>query len=161
SHVARAVEVVKREIPAVSLDLIFGVPGQTLAMWDKDLDRTLALEPDHISTYGLTYEKGTRLWKHRERNQVRALDEEAELALYRHALDRLESAGFEHYEISNHARPGRRSRHNQVYWANHAYFGFGMGAARYMQGRRELNTRNLQAYIKKALAEEPPTFQSE
>src|SRR5262249_47762447 len=96
-----------------------------------------------------------------ERNQVRALDEEAELALYRHALDRLESAGFEHYEISNHARPGRRSRHNQVYWANHAYFGFGMGAARYMQGRRELNTPNLQAYIKKALAEEPPTFQSE
>jgi len=161
ADVPRAVDCVRSRIATVSLDLIFGVPGQTLEEWAADLDRALALGPDHVSTYGLTYEKGTRLWKYRQRGQVRPLDEDAELALYAHALDRLEEAGFEHYEISSFARPGRRCRHNQVYWANEAYFGFGMGAARYIDGRRELNTRDLQGYIRRALAGEPVTFQSE
>jgi oxygen-independent coproporphyrinogen-3 oxidase len=129
--------------------------------WNADLGQVLAFEPDHVSTYGLTYEKGTRLWKQLRRGNVQALDEEAELAYYLHAIDRLTAAGFEHYEISNHARPDRRSKHNQVYWANHAYFGFGMGAARYIQGRRELNTRDLHTYMRRALAGEPATFQSE
>jgi oxygen-independent coproporphyrinogen-3 oxidase len=121
----------------------------------------VAFEPDHISTYGLTYEKGTPLWKQREAGAVQAQSEDAELALYVYALDALAAAGFEHYEISNHARPGKRSRHNQVYWANHAYFGFGMGAARYVRGRRSINTRELKGYIRKALAGEPTAFQSE
>jgi oxygen-independent coproporphyrinogen-3 oxidase len=159
--VPHAVERVRRRIARVSLDLIFGVPGQTLDEWRADLDAALALGPDHLSTYGLTYEKGTRLWKQRRRGEVRALDEEAELALYLHALDRLEAAGFEHYEISSFARPGQRCRHNQVYWANEAYFGFGMGAARYVHGRREVNTRELRGYIRRALSGEPATFQSE
>jgi oxygen-independent coproporphyrinogen III oxidase len=159
--VPRAVECVRRRIERVSLDLIFGVPGQTLAEWDSDLHRALELEPDHVSTYGLTYEKGTPLWKQRRRGEVQPLAEEAELALYSHGIDTLEAAGFEHYEISNFARPGARSRHNQVYWANEAYFGFGMGAARYVNGRRETNTRNLAGYLRRALAGEPATFQSE
>jgi oxygen-independent coproporphyrinogen-3 oxidase len=159
--VARAVDAIRRRIPEISLDLIFGVPGQTLADWDADLRRALALQPDHVSTYGLTYEKGTPLWKQRQRGTIAALDEESELSLYAHATDILEAAGFEHYEISNFARPGRRSRHNQVYWANEAYYGFGMGAARYLDGRREQNTRDLAAYIRKALAGESTTFQSE
>ena len=159
--VPQAFERIRRRIPQVSLDLIFGVPGQTLAEWDADLRHALALQPDHVSTYGLTYEKGTRLWKQREGGMIRALDEEAELALYRHALDTLEANGFEHYEISNFARPGRRSRHNQVYWANEAYFGFGVGAARYVMGRRELNTRDLSGYLRKVLAGESALFQSE
>src|SRR5207245_5643043 len=103
----------------------------------------------------------TPLWKQRRRGEVRPLDEEMELALYAHAIDTLEAAGCEHYEISNFARPGRRSRHNQVYWANEAHFGFGMGAARYVLGRRELNTRNLRGYIRRVLSGEPATFQSE
>jgi oxygen-independent coproporphyrinogen-3 oxidase len=145
----------------VSLDLIFGVPGQTASEWQGDLARALALQPDHLSTYGLTYEKGTPLWKQRQRGDVHALDEEAELSLYKIAIDRLEAAGFEHYEISNFARPGCRSRHNQVYWANEAYFGFGMGAARYVLGKRELNTRDLNTYIRRTLSGEPATYQSE
>lgn len=161
AQVPQAVEQVKRRIAQVSLDLIFGVPSQTLAEWDTDLRQALALEPDHLSTYGLTYEKGTRLWKQWQRQEVRPLDEETELALYTHAMDILEGAGFEHYEISNFARPGRRCRHNQVYWANEAYFGFGVGAARYVAGRRELNTRDLQQYIRRALAGESVTFQTE
>jgi oxygen-independent coproporphyrinogen-3 oxidase len=161
-EVVRAVERVRRGgIEQLSLDLIFGVPGQTLSEWRDDLERALALGTDHVSTYGLTYEKGTPLWKRRQRGVVRPLDEDAELALYREAIDTLEQAGFEHYEISSFARPGRRCRHNETYWANWAYFGFGMGAARYVNGRRELNTRDLSAYIRKALAGESPTFQSE
>jgi oxygen-independent coproporphyrinogen-3 oxidase len=73
----------------------------------------------------------------------------------------LEASGFEHYEISNFARPGRRCLHNLTYWANEAYFGFGMGAARYVLGRRELNTRDLQRYIRQALSGESVTWQSE
>jgi oxygen-independent coproporphyrinogen III oxidase len=157
----RAVELVRRRIPQVSLDLIFGAPGQTESEWRADLAAALALAPDHVSTYGLTYEKGTLLWKQRERGEVRPLDEDAELALYAAAIDVLGAAGFEHYEISNFARPGGRCRHNEVYWANEAYFGIGMGAARYVRGRREVNTRDLKAYIRKALSGEPATFQSE
>jgi oxygen-independent coproporphyrinogen-3 oxidase len=159
--VPRCVEAIRRRIANVSLDLIFGIPEQTLDEWHADLERALRLEPSHLSTYGLTYEKGTRLWKERERGALRPLADADELALYSHAIDALEAAGFEHYEISNFARFGGRSRHNQVYWANHAYFGFGMGAARYVNGCRELNTRDLGAYMRRALAGEPATFQSE
>lgn len=161
ADVPRAVDCVRKIIPQVSLDLIFGVPGQTLNQWDEDLRQAVALGTDHLSTYGLTYEKGTRLWKQRQSGQLRPLDEERELEMYVRAMDRLESAGFEHYEISNFARPGCRSRHNQVYWANHAYFGFGVGAARYVNGRRELNTRNVQTYIRRTLSAESAVFQSE
>jgi oxygen-independent coproporphyrinogen-3 oxidase len=161
TEVKRAVEQVKHRINQVSIDLIFGVPGQTMAEWEADLNQALSMEPDHLSTYGLTFEKGTRLWKQREQGAIHGLGEDAELALYERALDVLEAAGFEHYEISNHARPGSRCRHNQVYWANHAYFGFGLGAARYIEGRRELNVRNLAEYLRRTLAGQSPTFQSE
>src|SRR5262249_12724911 len=129
--------------------------------WEADLKQALLLRPDHISTYGLTYEKGTRLWKQRHRGEVRPLDEENELALYARGIDILDGAGFEHYEISNFALTSRRCRHNEAYWANEAYFGFGMGAARYVNGERELNTRDLREYIRRCLAGESPVFQSE
>jgi oxygen-independent coproporphyrinogen-3 oxidase len=160
-EIARAVERVRQRIDNVSLDLIFGVPGQTECLWRSDLTRALALKPDHLSTYGLTYEKGTPLWKRRRSGRLQPLDEDAELALYALAIDTLEAAGFEHYEISNFARPGRRCRHNQTYWANEAYFGFGMGAARYVLGRRETNTRDLRRYLRQALSGKSVTQQSE
>jgi oxygen-independent coproporphyrinogen-3 oxidase len=159
--VSRAVESVRRRINNVSLDLIFGVPGQTFHDWDTDLKRALAFAPDHVSTYGLTYETGTRLWKQRRRGLVQALDEDAELAMYLHALDALAAAGLSQYEVSNHARPGRECRHNRTYWANHAYWGFGVGAARYVNGRREVNTRSLPEYLKRLGAGEPATAHSE
>jgi oxygen-independent coproporphyrinogen-3 oxidase len=161
ADVARAARAVRERVGGLSLDLIFAVPGQSVADWRADLEQALALEPDHLSTYGLTYEKGTRLWKQRQRGEVRPLDESAELAQYELAMDTLGAAGFEHYEISSFARPGRRCRHNQVYWANEAYFGFGMGAARYVVGTRSLNTRNLQAYLRRTLAGQSATFQEE
>jgi oxygen-independent coproporphyrinogen-3 oxidase len=161
AEVPRAVERVRRRIGQVSLDLIFGVPGQTLADWRSDLRHVLTLEPDHVSTYGLTYEKGTPLWKQRRRGVITPLDEDAELAMYQTGIDTLADAGIDQYEISNFARPGRRCRHNETYWLNHAYFGFGMGAARYVEGRRELNTRDLKTYIRRCLSGESATMQSE
>jgi oxygen-independent coproporphyrinogen-3 oxidase len=159
--VPRAVELLRPRIANISLDLIFGVPGQTPAEWRADLGAALRLEPTHLASYGLTYEKGTRLWKQRRNGQVVALDEETELDFYTSAIDRLEAAGYEHYEISNFARPDYRCRHNQVYWANHAYFGFGVGAARYVDGVRELNTRDLATYLDRIHTGRPTQFQSE
>lgn len=161
ADVPRAVEIVRRRIDNVSLDLIFGVPGQTLDEWRADLSWALRLAPQHVSTYGLTYEKGTPLWKQQQRGEVTALGEEEERILHAIGIETLEAAGFNHYEISNFAQPGRGCRHNQIYWANWAYFGFGMGAARYVNGKRELNTRDLRTYIRKALSGEPTTFQAE
>lgn len=160
-HVAQAVERARRADLEVSLDLIFAVPGQEPADWLEDIKRGLALGPDHISTYGLTFEKGTRLWKQREGGAVQSLPEERELEMYLAGKDALQAAGFEHYEVSNFARPGRRSRHNQVYWANEAYFGFGMGAASYVDGVRRLNVRDLDSYIRRALEGKPTHFQEE
>jgi oxygen-independent coproporphyrinogen-3 oxidase len=157
----RAVELLRGSNITVSLDLIFGVPGQSVEQWGRDLETALALEPDGIATYGLTFEKGTRLWKQRRDGVLRHLDEEAELAMYELAMDRLEGAGFVHYELSNFAKPGKECRHNQVYWANEAHWGFGMGAAEYVRGTRSVNTRDLDTYIRRALAGAPTSYQSE
>jgi oxygen-independent coproporphyrinogen-3 oxidase len=160
-QIPRAVEAVRRHVPSLSFDLIFATPSTTPASWASDLDAALAFEPQHVSTYGLTYEKGTPLWKRRAAGGVVPVVEDDELAMYEHAIDRLTAAGFEHYEISNFARPGWRCRHNGRYWANEAYYGFGVGAARYVGGVRELNTRDTTLYVRKVLAGESPTFQSE
>src|SRR5439155_20256741 len=99
ADVPRAVETVRRRIDNVSLDLIFGVPGQSLNDWDNDLKRAQEFAPDHVSTYGLTYETGTRLWKQRRRGLVQALEEDTELGMYLHALDTLAAGGLRQYEV--------------------------------------------------------------
>lgn len=147
--VPRAVELIRPRFRRWSLDLIFGVPGSNPDHWAADLDAALALGPDHLSCYGLTYEKGTALWKQWSAGQVHALEEEVERAMYAHTIDRLATLGLDQYEISNFARPGHESRHNLVYWANDAYFGVGLGAARYVRGERASNTRDLHAYLKR------------
>lgn len=160
-EIARAVDTVRRRIPSFSLDLIFAAPGQTVSEWERDLETALSFEPDHISTYGLTYEKGTPIWKNRERGLLRTVAENDELAMYELAIDRLTAAGYEHYEISNFARPGHRCRHNERYWANEAYHGVGVGAARYVDLARELNVRETALYIRRLLDGESATFQGE
>jgi len=160
-HVIPALQRVRRRIANVSLDLIFGIPGQTIEDWEIDLTNATSLAPEHISTYGLTYEKGTPLWKQREKGLIVAIPEEAELAMYLTSIDRLSASGYQQYEISNFAKPDRRCRHNETYWANDAYFGFGVGAARYLEGRRELNCRNSIDYIRRIESGITPTIQSE
>ncbi len=148
-EVPRALELIRPRFPFWSFDLIFGVPGSTPELWASDLSTALALGPSHLSCYGLVFEKGTALWKQERAGLVRPVDEEAERAMYEHTIDRLALEGLAMYEISNFARPGHESRHNLVYWANDAYFGVGLGAARYIRGVRSSNTRDLPAYLKR------------
>ncbi len=157
ADVSRAVELLNGRIPRWSLDLIFGIPGSTLDDCLADLGEALSFSPGHISCYGLVYEKGTSLWKQWQAGQVKEVDEEVERSMYEAVIDRLHGAGLPMYEISNYARPGHESRHNLVYWANDAYFGFGLGAARYVEGVRSVNTRELPAYLRRIEAGESAT----
>jgi len=139
-------------IANVSLDLIFGTPGQNEATWRASLAAALALGPNHISTYGLTIEDDTPYadWYAREPAAFASNDLEAEL--YAIAIGTLEDAGFEHYEISNFARAGARSQHNANYWRNGEYLGLGVGAASYRDGTRSIHTKDRDAYVAAATA---------
>lgn len=159
--VPTALELVRPRFDRWSLDLIFGVPGSTLADWQRDLETALELGPAHLSCYGLVFEKGTALWKQERDGLVRRLCEEAERAMYAHTIDRSSAAGLEQYEISNFARPGHECRHNLVYWSNDPYFGAGVGAARYVDGVRSVNTRDLDAYLSRIESGQSATGPSE
>lgn len=161
AQVAQAVAAAREVARSVSLDLIFGVPGETLADWQHDLEAALALAPDHLSTYGLTWEKGTRFWARRLRGELSPLDEETERTMYEAAIDRLTAAGMEHYEVSNFAHPGHRCRHNEVYWRREPFFGVGPGAARLIGGRREVNHRSTTMYLRRVLAGQSPVQEAE
>ncbi|MGE4488076.1 MAG: radical SAM family heme chaperone HemW [Kiritimatiellales bacterium] len=126
----------------LSLDLIFGVPGQTMAMLNADLDRALALEPEHIAIYNLMYEEGTLL----TRLNPPRLDEGLERDMYDRIRERLAAAGFAHYEISNFARPGFECRHNRLYWTGGDYIGCGPAAHSHWKGTRWANVADLDDY---------------
>jgi oxygen-independent coproporphyrinogen-3 oxidase len=145
----------------VSLDLIFATPGETLDQWRGDLDAALSLDLQHISTYGLTFERGTAFWSRRVRSEFSEADEGLERDMYALAIDRLTEAGFEHYEVSNFARPGCRSRHNQVYWSGDGYFAVGPGAARYVDAVRETNHRSTTTYLRRVLSGLSPVAERE
>jgi len=148
----RAVEIAASNFDNVSLDLIFAAPEETLAMWQEDLNVAIDLGPRHISTYGLTIEKGTLFWNARLRGELRETTDSIQADMYVRALDSLESAGFEHYEVSNLAQPGFRSRHNQTYWNGQPFWAFGPGAANYLDGRRSTNHRSTSTYIQRLLS---------
>jgi oxygen-independent coproporphyrinogen-3 oxidase len=159
--IRRAVALCRQAGFDVSLDLIFGTPGETLDSWRYDLDAALELGPDHLSTYGLTFERGTAFWSRREHGELASLDEERERELYLATIDRLTAAGYEHYEVSNFARPGKRCRHNEVYWAARGYYAAGPGAARYVAGRRETNHRSTTTWLARIRAGESPVAENE
>jgi oxygen-independent coproporphyrinogen-3 oxidase len=159
--IQHAVELAKHAKMQVALDLIFATPGETLDDWSADLDAALALGPDHVSTYGLTFERGTAFWGRRLRGELAEVDEELQRDMYAFAIDRLLAAGYEHYEVSNFAKPGCRSRHNQVYWSGDGYFAYGPGAASYIRGVREMNHRSTTTYIKRVLAGDSPVVERE
>ncbi len=145
----------------LSLDLMFGVPGQTEASWAASLDAALALEPEHVSCYGLTIEDGTPYATWFARSPEAFADDTLEAGLYALAIERLHAAGFEHYEISNWSKPGYACQHNRLYWANEPYLGLGVGAASYLDGVRSTHTRDLDAYCGAALAGRPIPGESE
>ena len=148
-------------ITNVSIDLIYGLPGQTLESWTRTVEQAIALSPQHISAYGLTYEPGTRLWHQRERGEVIEVPEEQCLEMYRILVSLLEGAGYEHYEISNFALPGYHSRHNSSYWNDTPYLGLGAAAHSYDGKVRRSNPANLQEYIDKVMVGETACEQEE
>ena len=137
-------------ISDVNVDLIFGVPGQTEADVGRDLERALALRPDHVSTYGLTYESGTALTEARDAGSVKQVGEGLERRLYALLRAGLRRAGFVHYEVSNFARPGHFCAHNRVYWRNGAYVGIGNSAVSHRKLGRIANVKDVRDYVEKA-----------
>lgn len=128
----------------VNVDLIYGIPGETLKDLKKDLDLILKLEPDHISTYSLIVEDNTKIGI----NGVLPIPEELDASMYEYICDKLDVKKYNHYEISNFALKDRESRHNLQYWNNNEYYGFGLGAHGYIHGVRYENTRSLTKYVK-------------
>jgi oxygen-independent coproporphyrinogen III oxidase len=162
SDVANAVQAARAVgFANVSVDLIFGVPGQTEESWAASLDAAVGLEVEHVSCYGLTIEEGTPYAAWFARDPSAFAGESLEARMYALAIERLRAAGFEHYEISNWAKPGFRSQHNALYWANEPYLGLGVGAASYLGGVRSTNTSDLGAYCDAALAGTPVPRESE
>ncbi len=149
------------KLQSLSLDLIFAVPGQTPASWRRTLAAAVALEPDHISAYGLTVEEGTPYAAWRAREPQAFFDDEREAELYALAIEQLQSAGYEQYEISNFARPGHRCAHNVNYWENGEYAGLGVGAASFRDGVRSVHTRSLERYVSASLAGGPIPCEAE
>jgi putative oxygen-independent coproporphyrinogen III oxidase len=129
-----------------SLDLISGLPHQTIAQWQDALQQAIAYAPTHISTYDLTIESGTVFGKRYRPGDQPLPSDESTAEMYRLAHHTLSDAGYTHYEISNYAQPGHQCQHNRTYWANRSFYGFGMGATSYLRGDRLARPRQLQTY---------------
>lgn len=159
--VARAVAEARKARMSVSIDLMFAIPGQTSHSWQTTLSRAIALDVDHFSTYGLQIEEGTPFATWHEREPESFFDDIAEAELYDTAIRELEVAGYQQYEISNFARPGHRCAHNENYWDNGDYLGFGAGAASYRNGVRSCHTRSIETYVAAASSAIPIPGESE
>ena len=147
----QAIEAVKNSQNAgfnnISIDLIYGLPLQTLADWEQQLDTALGLNVQHISAYGLTYEESTALWKQREKGKVKPVDDDIMNEMYLLLVKKTKEKGFEAYEISNFATQGFRSRHNSSYWKQSAYLGIGPSAHSYDLNSRQWNVASITKYI--------------
>ncbi len=144
--ISRAVDLARDAGLTLSLDLIFALPADVPRNWEDDLDRALALTTEHVSLYGLTTEPGTPLARWTARGEAHPADEGRYAAEYLLAHERLEASGFEHYEVSNAARPGHRARHNSGYWRRAPYIGLGPSAHSGFGDRRQWNLREWAGY---------------
>ena len=146
--------------PAINIDLMFSVPGQSLEEWERDLATTIALNPSHISAYCLTYEEDTDYFRKLTGGQF-VQNEEHDARLFELTMDRLGEGGYRHYEISNHARPGCESRHNQAYWEGKHFLGFGPSAFSTLPGVRLQNVCDTAQYTQRILAGGDAVFSRE
>ena len=141
--------------PRVSLDLIFAAPEETLDDWQADVAAALASPISHLSTYGLTIERGSAFYGRALRNELHELTDDLQLQMYEHVIDELTGRGWEHYEVSNFAQPGQRCRHNEAYWLGEPWWAFGPGAASFEHATdgqsftRRVNHRSTTSYIRK------------
>ena len=147
-QVSQAVRLLREiGIGNISVDLMYGFPNETMEEWVRDIDAVLALDVEHVSAYSLQYEEGTSLSRMLENGDVSKVDEELERQMYYTLKDRLNSAGYEHYEISNFARSGYRSRHNSSYWRQIPYLGLGAAAHSFDGSTRQWNVADIRQYI--------------
>ena len=137
----------------INIDLMFGLPGQTIRQWQSTLERTVSLRPEHISTYCLTYEEDTEFFLRHARGEFRQ-DSDADAEFFAMTMSILEAAGYEHYEISNYARPGFRSAHNRAYWSGSDYLGIGPSAFSTTGMTRWQNIPDFRRYAEAVLAGE-------
>ena len=131
----------------LSLDLMFGLPGQTTRLWKSNLQRAIDLQPDHLSAYNLTIEPDTVFFKQQAQGQLKMPPDDFQRELFEIAIDTLTEAGYEHYEISNYAQPGKQCRHNLNYWVNGEYIGLGAGASSTLNGEHYKNVNLPARYI--------------
>ncbi|MDO4755587.1 MAG: radical SAM family heme chaperone HemW [Parabacteroides sp.] len=142
-------------ITNISIDLIYGLPGQTLEEWEENLETAIQLNIPHISAYHLIYEEGTALYQLKEAGKITPVDEDLSVTLFSTLINRLTEAGYLHYEISNFARPGFFSQHNSSYWTGKRYLGIGPSAHSYNGNSRQWNIASLPLYIKGINTHEP------
>ena len=133
-------------MPDFSLDLISGLPHQSIEQWQESLEAAIAIAPTHISIYDLTIEPVTAFGRYYQPGVQPLPTDDATAQMYCQARQVLTSAGYQHYEISNYAKPGHQCQHNRVYWENRPYYGFGMGATSYVQGQRFTRPRKTKEY---------------
>ena len=158
--IAAVQNVKKAGFENISIDLIYGLPFQTLAGWKKQLDIAFSLDIQHLSAYGLTYEEGTVLWKQRENGELETVDDETMNEMYLLLVESSKENGFEAYEISNFAHMGFRSKHNTSYWKQEPYIGVGPSAHSYNLSSRQWNVASIPNYIK-AIKNNTSFFESE
>lgn len=145
----------------ISLDLMFGLPNQTVEQMKDTLEHAVALSPDHFSCYSLKVEEGTLFYHLEERGQLPLPSEETEFSMYQLIRDYLLQQGYRQYEVSNFFKLGRESKHNSTYWKNESYYGFGAGAHGYVKGIRHANVKGISEYVGRIVREERPILQQE
>ncbi len=133
----------------INIDLIFAFYGQTLTDWEKTLDYIINLEPEHISAYSLIIEEGTVFWEKFINEEIKEIDEDKYIEMYRTTVSKLKDSGYSQYEISNYSKKGKQCLHNLCYWDGREYYGFGLGASGYISNIRYTNTTSMAEYIKK------------
>ncbi|MBR5696368.1 MAG: radical SAM family heme chaperone HemW [Paludibacteraceae bacterium] len=141
--------------PNISIDLIYGLPNQTLSAWEDNLRQAIELDVPHISAYHLTYEEGTKIYRMLQKGEVREVDEELSVEMFHLLRSMLQEAGIQQYEISNFARPGYHARHNSSYWDGTPYLGAGPAAHSFDGKDRRWNISNTRRYIEAIRTGEP------
>lgn len=161
-QVERAIDILHEHgVGNISIDLMFGFPGQTCDSWKEDVRRAISLDIQHISAYSLMYEEGTRLYRMLKENMIKEIDEEVSLNMYNELINILCGAGYEHYEISNFAKKGYKALHNSSYWHDIPYLGIGAAAHSYNIKSRQWNVSDINKYIESISHNTVPfTFES-
>ncbi|QEG21374.1 radical SAM family heme chaperone HemW [Mariniblastus fucicola] len=157
----RAFELAMERTGNVSMDLIFAAPDETQSQWEEDLETALSLDPVHLSTYELTWEKGTTFWNRKTKGELDGSSEDLRVEMYQAAIDRIGQAGLEQYEVSSFAKPGKRCQHNLQYWLCNPWFAFGPSAASFVGGVRNTNHRSPMTWMKRVTDRQSPVQESE